>query len=47
LQRIPHESFGNAVAFRPDDRYLASGESGKFTHIWKLEENREIAHCFS
>ncbi len=46
LKRIPHESFVNAVAFSPDDRYLASGDSGKSAHVWELNENREIARFY-
>jgi WD40 repeat protein len=46
LQRIPHESFVNAVAFSPDDRYLASGDSGKSARIWDLDENREVARFY-
>ena len=43
LQRIPHNSFVNTLAFSTDDRYLATGDSGKSAHIWDLDTNREAA----
>jgi len=43
VQRILHESIVNAVAFSPDDRYLATGDSGMMAHIWDLDADREVA----
>jgi WD40 repeat protein len=43
VQRIPHESFVNAVAFSPDDRFLATGDSRMMAHVWDLSANLEVA----